>query len=640
MKIVDIDHLKINALLPTPRGVALALLEICQREDVTTNEITKLIKTDPALSSRLIKKANTSHQRSRAILSVSDAVSYLGLNVVKQLALGFSLIDQFHHGACQGFDYQKFWSHSLLMAIAAQNLGKSRQLCPVDELFTCGLMARIGCLTLATVYPEKYTELLEQKTPDTSLIDLEKQYLQTDHNELTAALMINFGIPRIMVEAIYYHEMPNESDFAEDSRPHQILHLFSMAKQIADFGVSTQSDRDKQVPKLVFLGGKLSLDTELFGAFIDQVMDEWQAWCELLKIPAIKLPPFDKMVNAPAPRTGNAEDAISLRVLVVDDDPTNLVYMEGVLSGSLGHTVYKANNGEQALSLAMEVTPHVVITDWLMPVMDGLKLTKSLRATEWGQSLYIIMLTCLEEEDEIIEAFNAGVDDYVIKPINVRAFRARLRAAWHYQKLQESWERDREQLKRFAAELAVTNRKLEYLALTDTLTELPNRRAGTDALMKAWSNANRSNQALYVMLIDVDFFKKVNDTYGHAAGDQVLKKIASALQTSARNSDTFYRVGGEEFMVISQNTGDDTKSIVVFAERLRKHIAALQINCSGSSIQVTVSVGVAKKDAKMKIQDDLLSAADKALYMAKNTGRNKTCLYFQDKILNCDSIKK
>ena len=637
MKFVDIDHLKINALLPTPRGVALAIMEICQRDDASINEITKLIKTDPALSSRLIKKANTSHLGSRAIISVTDAVSCLGLNVVKQLALGFSLIDQNLSGACKGFDFQKFWSHSLLMAIASQNLGKSIQVCPVDELFTCGLMARIGCLTLATVYPEKYTELLEKQTANSSMAELEKHYFQTDHNELTAVLMINFGVPRIMVEAVYYHEKPADSGFKEESRPYQILNLFNIAKQIADFGVSDQSERDSQISELLLLGGKISLDSKLFGEFIDEVMAEWQTWSELLKIPTNKLPPFNKMIKVSASRTENVSDPALLRVLVVDDDPSSLVFVEGLLSGALGHTVFKANNGEQALSLAMEVMPHIVITDWLMPVVDGLELTKSLRTTDWGQNIYIIMLTGVEEEDEIIEAFNAGVDDYVVKPINVRAFRARLRAAWHYRKLQESWERDREYLKRFAAELAVSNRKLEYLALTDMLTELPNRRAGTEALEKAWSETNRTGQALYVMLIDIDYFKKINDTFGHAAGDLVLKRIASALSASARNSDTFYRVGGEEFMVISQNTDQDAKSIVLFAERLRRQIASLKIDINTSQIQVSVSIGVAKKDEKLSAQDELMSLADKALYAAKNSGRNKTCLYFRDKILNCNS---
>ncbi len=636
MKVADINHLNINALLPSPKGVALALLEACQQEDVAINDIAKLIQTDPALSGRLIQRANTSLQGARAISSVFDAVSRVGLTAVKGLAMGFSLIDQHQGGACKEFDYQKFWSHSLLMAIAIAELSKSTRVCSSDDLFACGLMARIGSLALATIYPTQYSELIEKESPDTSLVDLEQQHLQTDHNELTAAMLINFGVPKILVESIYYHEAPSESSFSEGSRPYQIVHLLYLAKQIADFGLVSESERNKRISELILLGGKISLDAESFGTLIDHTLQEGQIWGNLLKISATQLPPFRKMMNVTAPRVENAAEASSLRVLLVEDDPSSLVLVEGLLSKVLGHTVYTASDGKQAQSLAMDVLPHVVVTDWVMPVMDGLKLTQSLRATEWGQNLYIIMLTSLEDEEEVIKAFDAGVDDYVTKPINIRAFRARLRAAWHYRTLQESWERDREQLKHFAAELAVTNRKLEHIALTDMLTEIPNRRAGMNMLAETWSISERSGHPMAVLLIDIDHFKKVNDTYGHAVGDEVLKEVASSINATARNSDKFCRMGGEEFLVIcpSANT-TDKKSTALFAERLRRQIKAQKIKIDKLHIQVTISVGAAVKTARIETPDQLINAADKALYAAKDLGRDRICLSFENKIISC-----
>lgn len=637
MKTANPSQLGISELLPTPRGVALALMTACRQEDITISEISKLIQTDPALSGRLIKKANMTGLSTRTITSVPDAIARVGLNAVKQLAMGFSLIDQYQIGTCNQFDYQQFWSHSLLMAIASQELVKSTRLCSPDELFACGLMARIGCLALATIYPEKYSELLEKQTPDLTLIDLEKQFLQTNHNELTAAILNNYGFPQIFVESIYYHETPEESCFSEGSRPYQIVHLLYMAKLIADFGLSPESEQNKYTTELMLLGGKMSLDTESLGLFIDHVIKDWQTWGELLKIPAAELPPFHKIINNPIARPESTVDKFSLRILIVEDEPSNLVLVEELLSRILGHTVFTACNGKEALSLAVEVLPHIVITDWLMPVMDGLKLTQSLRATDWGQNLYIIMMTSLDDEEEVIEAFDAGVDDYVTKPINIREFRARLRAAWHYRKLQESWERDHEQLKRFTAELAVTNRKLEHIALTDMLTELPNRRAGTEALSKAWNDTGRSNQQMFVILIDIDHFKKINDTYGHAIGDQVLKKIAAAFRAIGRKNDVFFRIGGEEFMAIHLNDDTDAKPAVLFAERLRQHIAALQINIDSFHMKISISMGIAIKEKNMKTEDQLLSAADKALYTAKKTGRNKTCLFIDNKIVDCNS---
>lgn len=641
MKIADLNELKISTLLPSPKGVALALMEACRREDITIQEIARLVQTDPALSGRLIQRANSSNQATRPVTSITDAISHVGLATVKQLAMGFSLIDQYQKGSCKGFNYQVFWSHSLLMAITMQELAKLSRVCAPDELFACGLMAQIGNLALATIYPEKYSDLMENKaSSEQSIVELERQNLKTDHNELTAAMLLNFGVPKIFVESIYYHEVPDESGFSEGSRPFHIVHLLYLGRQIADFGLAEECERNKRISELILLGGKIGLDTESFGALIDQVMKEWQTWGKMLKISAAELlPPFQKMMKASAPRPENETDAAPLRILLVEDDPSSLVFIEGLLANVRGHTLFTARDGQEALSLAMEISPHIVITDWLMPVMNGFELTVALRATEWGQNLYIIMLTSIEDEEEVIKAFDAGVDDYVTKPINVRSFRARLRAAWHYRKLQESWERDREQLKRFAAELAVTNRKLEHYALTDVLTELPNRRAGMDTLTDVWSVSHRSNQLMAVMLIDIDHFKQINDTYGHAIGDKVLKEVASSMRYSARKGDSFCRMGGEEFLIICHNGSTDAKSVILFAERIRQHVYAQQIDIDEAHIQVSISIGVALKEANMKSEDHLVNAADKALYAAKNAGRNRVFLALGDRLISCSPNK-
>ncbi len=255
-----------------------------------------------------------------------------------------------------------------------------------------------------------------------------------------------------------------------------------------------------------------------------------------------------------------------------------------------------------------------------------------------GGKIYIIMLTGIDDEEEVIKAFDAGVDDYVTKPINIRAFRARLRAAWHYRKLQDSWDHDREQLKRFAAELAVTNRRLEYFALTDMLTELPHRRSGMETLAETWSVANRSSQLMAVMLLDIDHFKVINDNYGHAIGVKVLKELSAVIRKTARKGDTFCRMGGEEFLVVCQLGNSDAKSVILFAERLRQEISQQQINIGEINIQITISIGVALKESGMKNEGHLVNAADKALYAAKNAGRNRVFLALKDKLLPAPSI--
>ncbi|HMZ30285.1 MAG TPA: GGDEF domain-containing protein, partial [Thauera aminoaromatica] len=213
------------------------------------------------------------------------------------------------------------------------------------------------------------------------------------------------------------------------------------------------------------------------------------------------------------------------------------------------------------------------------------------------------------------------------KPVNVRTLRARLRAARHYVQLLEAWERDRAQLKQFAAELAISNRRLAHAAMTDLLTNLPNRRSGMNALAKAWAASSRFEQPLSVMMLDIDHFKRINDSHGHAVGDTVLRDVAQAIQQSARKDDSMCRMGGEEFLVICPNT--DLKAAVQAAERLRRMVERLRIQAGETEIQTSVSIGVATREVGMTETDALVNAADRALYRAKQAGRNRSCVVVQ-----------
>jgi two-component system cell cycle response regulator len=146
----SLDQLNVSAQLPSPKGVALAVLEISRRDNATLAEVARVVQTDPALSGRLIKLANTASHIPRPVVSVQEAVVRQGMTSVRQLALGFSLLDQYRAGACQGFDYQAYWSHSLLMGLAMQALGARVRSAATDELFICGLLAQVGQLALAT----------------------------------------------------------------------------------------------------------------------------------------------------------------------------------------------------------------------------------------------------------------------------------------------------------------------------------------------------------------------------------------------------------------------------------------------------------------------------------------------------------
>lgn len=626
-----LEHIPLTGELPSPKGVALAILEMCRRDDTTAADIARIAQTDPALAGRLIRQANSAAiAGSRPVASVTEAILRLGMGTVRNLAMGFSLVDQYQNGPCEGFDYQRFWSQSLLMALAMQQFCTMTGAGSAEELFACGLLARIGCLALATVYPTEYARLLQNPDRERTLAEREQEHLETDHNELTAALLAEWGIPSALIEPIYHHEAPDKSAFSPGSRPYQLVHLFYLAKCVADLGIAPDGERNGRTAELLLLGGKIGLNADELGAAIDSLVMRWREWGELLRVPASALPSFAQMSSPHAPRPDDSTSPAALRVLLVDDDATTRCMMEGVLGGKLGHSVICASNGREAMALALEAMPQIVITDWMMPGMDGLELCRALRATEWGQTIYLIMLTSVEDEDEVIEAFEAGVDDFLTKPVNIRTLRARLRAAWHYVQLLEAWERDRAQLKQFAAELAISNRRLEHAAMTDLLTGLPNRRAGMSALTKAWAAADRFQQQLSVLVLDIDHFKHINDTHGHAVGDRVLTEVAHQIQRAARRDDSVCRLGGEEFLMICQNA--DLKSALLAADRLRRTIEAMTIEAEGATIRTTVSIGVASREPRMGESDALVNAADRALYRAKQSGRNRSCIIVQDKL--------
>jgi diguanylate cyclase (GGDEF)-like protein len=627
-----IEKLKADNLLPSPKGVALAIMNICRREDATTQDVASIVQADPALSGRLIKQANSALRGGRPVASVNDAVRHLGIGTVRQLAMGFSLVDQHLAGPCPAFDYPRFWSHSLLMALSMQEIGKAVRAGSPDELFTCGLFARIGYLALASAYPAGYAELLQTPAPGIPVIQRERQRLETDHNELTAALLADWGIPKALAEPIAHHEEPDAAGFAPGSRAYLLVQLMYLAKRLADLGVAEDAERNSITSELMLLGGKIGLDPEVIGTQVDSVMQLWLEWGALLKVPAVRMPPFAKMDCAPAPSSEAGSNV--MRVLLVEDNASSRLLLEKLLRTQCGHIVHSAKDGREALAMALEVMPQVVITDWIMPEMDGLELCKALRAAEWAKDIYILMLTSVESEDELVKAYEAGIDEYVNKPVNMRALQARLRAAWRYVKLHEEWERDRAQLKQFAAELAIANRKLEHAAHTDLLTGLFNRRAAMNLLAQAWSAATRANASLVVMAIDIDNFKLINDQHGHAVGDMALKEVANALRTHVRKEDSLCRVGGEEFLVICQNA--ELKASLHSAERLRKAVNSLEIQVGQILVKTTISIGVAQCETTMNDFDALVIAADKALYAAKHAGRNRTCLITQGK-LHCSN---
>ena len=621
----QLEQLKLSGQLPTPRGVALAILELTQRENATLSEIARVVQTDPALSGRLIKLANAASHITRPVVSVQEAVVRQGMATVRHLALGFSLVDQFRDGTCQAFDYQGYWSHSLLMALSMQALGMRVHVASADELFVCGLLAQVGKLALATVYPDEYSKVLAtlHADPAQPAIEHERKHLEIDHVELGIVMMTDWGMPRVFTGPLAFYEDAAHPCYPHDSRSNSLMLMLRLSHRLADLGLANADVRPKLLKEWMTLAVELDIPAEAAGVFIDEVIHNWREWAELLRIPATVLPSFAEICHGHHEGEDAAESDMPLRIVVADGNAVSRRNTMALLAEDSEHTVYPAENGNAALALAMEVLPHVIIAHVDLPLLDGLELCQALRATDEGRRMHILMTSDGNGEEQLNRAYESGADGYLPSTLSAKGLRIRLRAAQRLAQLQTDWEKDRAQLRQIAAELAVANRRLANAALTDQLTGLPNRRSAMDQLEQAWSAASRSGQALSVMVIDIDHFKHINDTYGHAAGDRVLREAASILRSSARREDSVCRIGGEEFLVICPST--DLKSTLQSAERLRASLSTKRMSLGQAEKTLTISIGVATREPGTTDIDALVSTADQALYAAKESGRNQTC---------------
>lgn len=632
---LNFEELKSGDRLPSPKGAALEVFRLSQNEDVTNLEIARAIKADPALSGRIIKAANSPASRQvRPVVSIMDALTVLGLNTVRQMALALSLVDSNRSGACRKFDYQMFWSQSLLTAIAAQKLIFRKGLGSPEEVFVLGLLGQIGALALATAYPQEYAHVLEKAAAGggagASLAELEYAEFGIDHNRLTREMLADWRLPDVFLEPALHHEDPGRSSVAEGGREWHLMQVLHVASYFAGVCLAGEKQRQTMVPKLIFKAVRLGVESEMLIELGDKVIFEWHEWGKMYGIHTVAVPPFAKLLEvAPlAPEVldvgGGARNsaAYKLRILLVDDDRAALLMLK-VLLENTGHTVMVSSNGKEALSMVEKHMPQLILADWVMPEMDGIEFCKALRQNPEWRNIYVFIMTAQESTERLVEAFGAGANDYMIKPVNSKLLAARLGAAQRVVQLQEDLEFDRQQLQKLATELAVSNERLQQLALTDVLTGLPNRRSANEHLEQQWAMAERSGRPLSVMLVDIDHFKKINDVCGHKAGDDALRRVAEAMNLSIRKQDVVCRLGGEEFLVICPDT--PAEQLYRYAERLRLAVSEVVLRGpSDRGFNITVSIGLASREPGLLNTEMLLQLADRRMYAAKNAGRNRT----------------
>ncbi len=291
------------------------------------------------------------------------------------------------------------------------------------------------------------------------------------------------------------------------------------------------------------------------------------------------------------------------KVLLVDDDPAMLRLVSRWLE-TAGYGVRLAEDGKEALAAIEAECPDFLITDWDMPEMDGLELCRRVRKLDLPHYLYILFLTVRSGSSETIEGLEIGADDFLHKPVHQGELLARMRSA---------------------SRVLTLERRLSQLARTDPLTGLMSRRTFHEALEKEWNRAERVQTPLSCVMLDIDFFKRVNDSYGHPTGDAVLRVVADLLGDVLRGSDSVCRYGGEEFCVMLPETSE--VDAAAWAQRARRRLSKLTIPVDDTTFHITGSFGVAQRYDDTQTPASLIDLADQALLCAKRSGRDRVVRY-------------
>jgi len=319
------------------------------------------------------------------------------------------------------------------------------------------------------------------------------------------------------------------------------------------------------------------------------------------------------MAATEAPEPSLETSQTPLRLLIADDEPVSRSILVE-LASRWGYESVVAEDGSQTLELlGGKDPPRLAILDWMMPGTSGVNICRQLRARTDEPYTYIIVLTSMQEKEKLVEAMDAGADDFLTKPVQPHELQVRLRAGRRVIELQQR--------------LIEAREKLRALATKDPLTRIWNRRAILEMLEKQMAAGARrsSGTGRGILMIDIDHFKKVNDRHGHLVGDEVLRQVAERIRRLIRRQDEVGRYGGEEFLVVV--SGCTAAALETAGERLRRGIVDAPFETEAGAVRVTLSIGGAlMRPVDEETESTLLERADLALYRAKNAGRNRVVL--------------
>lgn len=325
-----------------------------------------------------------------------------------------------------------------------------------------------------------------------------------------------------------------------------------------------------------------------------------------------------------------------MSILIVDDSQDELLLLQRILNNGGYKEILLAMSANEAFDIlklenssSADVSVDLILMDIMMPEIDGIEACSKIKGDDRLKDIPIVIVTASSDVEKLHWAFSAGAVDYIGKPVKKVELLARVSSALRLKHEIDNRKAHEKELEDLTRKLETANKRLEQMSMTDGLTGIANRRYFDEIMQQEWLRAARGHTSLSLILVDIDYFKAFNDTYGHQAGDYCLKKIASALKDALnRPADLITRYGGEEFAAILPET--DINGGVVLAEAMRKKVAKLNLphKKSKTAAHVSISLGVSSAITEGNSLTTLIGLADKALYKAKDNGRNRVEGYY------------
>ena len=483
--------------LPSPPSIALKILEAVREEDNSFDDLAQIIKSDPSLSIRILKVANSSlYGLSRPVSSLSQATSLIGTDALKNIALSFVIVQEFQNAPQGSFDLDHFWRRAITAAVAAEVLGKTVGHRDPD-LFVSGLLQDIGVLILFISQPDSYITVLDEKRVSGERTSVaEKTQFGFDHTEVGHFLLNSWNLPESINQPIRYHHAARDAEASyQDSAM-----VLGCADMIAAMYHGTHSNK-KSIEVHSVADKQWQLSGEAVDELIDRVGEQSREILELFAIDPGKIKPFSQI---------------------------------------------------------------------------------------------------MQDANEELGELNFSYEQIVLE----------LKQA-------------KQNADQLALELQQANSKFRELAYRDGLTSVYNHRYFQKVFKTELERAVRYKHPVSLLMLDIDFFKKVNDTYGHTVGDDILRDVSAVFVRLVRNCDIVSRYGGEEFTIILPDTG--AKGAKVLSQRLRRGIEQEKFDCGGQLVSVTISIGISSTDMEgiVPTRASLIECSDQALYKAKENGRNR-----------------